>query len=212
MLPPYITSKRKMRASDNEDYQTIFSKKDGSIAAPTAGLHFTEGLIKEINKKGINFERITLNINLGTFSPLRNENVKENNLHSEHCYISEQTVKKLNEAKANKKQRIISVGTTALRSLETSFNGDEFVPINCKTNKFIYPGIEINSIDALITNFHLPRSSLFILICALMGTQNMLDAYNYAIKNKYRFYSYGDACLLEKRVCCLLYTSDAADE
>ena len=200
MLPPYITSKREMKASDNNDYQTIFSKKDGSIAAPTAGLHFTEDLIKKINKKGINFERITLNINLGTFSPLRNENVKENNLHSEHCYISEQTVKKLNEVKADKKQRIISVGTTALRCLETSYNGNEFEPINSKTNKFIYPGIEINSIDALITNFHLPKSSLFILICALMGTQNMLNAYNYAIKNKYRFYSYGDACLLEKRV------------
>ena len=198
MLPPYITSKRKIKASDNIDYQTIFSKKDGSIAAPTAGLHFTEELIKEIKKKGINFERITLNINLGTFSPLRNEKVEENSLHSEQCYISEATTKKLNEAKADKKQRIISVGTTALRSLESSFNGNEFIPINSKTNKFIYPGIKINSIDALITNFHLPRSSLFILICALMGTQKMLDAYNYAIKNKYRFYSYGDACLLEK--------------
>jgi len=198
MLPPYITSKRKIKASDNIDYQTIFSKKDGSIAAPTAGLHFTEGLIKEIKKKGINFERITLNINLGTFSPLRNEKVEENSLHSEQCYISEATAKKLNEAKADKKQRIISVGTTALRSLESSFNGKEFIPINSKTNKFIYPGIKIDSIDALITNFHLPRSSLFILICALMGTQKMLDAYNYAIKNKYRFYSYGDACLLEK--------------
>ena len=109
-------------------------------------------------------------------------------------------MKKLNEVKADKKQRIISVGTTALRCLETSYNGNEFEPINSKTNKFIYPGIEINSIDALITNFHLPKSSLFILICALMGTQNMLNAYNYAIKNKYRFYSYGDACLLEKRV------------
>ena len=190
MLPPYITSKRKIKASDNIDYQTIFSKKDGSIAAPTAGLHFTEGLIKEIKKKGINFERITLNINLGTFSPLRNEKVEENSLHSEQCYISEATTKKLNEAKADKKQRIISVGTTALRSLESSFNGNEFIPINSKTNKFIYPGIKINSIDALITNFHLPKSSLFILICALMGTQKMLDAYNYAIKNKYRFYSY----------------------
>jgi len=198
MLPPYITSKRKIKASDNIDYQTIFSKKDGSIAAPTAGLHFTEELIKEIKKKGINFERITLNINLGTFSPLRNEKVEENSLHSEQCYISEATTKKLNEAKTDKKQRIISVGTTALRSLESSFNGSEFIPINSKTNKFIYPGIKINSIDALITNFHLPKSSLFILICALMGTQKMLDAYNYAIKNKYRFYSYGDACLLEK--------------
>jgi len=198
MLPPYITSKRKIKSSDNIDYQTIFSKKDGSIAAPTAGLHFTDNLIDEITKKGVRFERITLNIGLGTFLPLRNDKVEDNSLHSEHCFISESTVKKLNEAKKKKNQRIISVGTTSLRSLETSFNGNEFVPVNSKTNKFIYPGIKINSIDALITNFHLPKSSLFILICALMGTKKMLEAYNYAIKNNYRFYSYGDACFLEK--------------
>ena len=198
MLPPYITSKRKIKSSDNIDYQTIFSKKDGSIAAPTAGLHFTDNLIDEITKKGVRFERITLNIGLGTFLPLRNDKVEDNSLQSEHCFISESTVKKLNEAKKKKNQRIISVGTTSLRSLETSFNGNEFVPVNSKTNKFIYPGIKINSIDALITNFHLPKSSLFILICALMGTKKMLEAYNYAIKNNYRFYSYGDACFLEK--------------
>ena len=135
---------------------------------------------------------------MGTFLPLRNDKVEDNSLQSEHCFISESTVKKLNEAKKKKNQRIISVGTTSLRSLETSFNGNEFVPVNSKTNKFIYPGIKINSIDALITNFHLPKSSLFILICALMGTKKMLEAYNYAIKNNYRFYSYGDACFLEK--------------
>lgn len=198
MLPPYITSKRDIKKSDKEDYQTIFSDKEGSIAAPTAGLHFTESLNKKLSEKGVSFETLTLNIGLGTFSPLRNDVVEENNLHSEYCHVSDKIVEKLNTAKKNKNQRIICVGTTALRSLETSFNGNEFTPVNTNTNKFIYPGIEINSVDALITNFHLPKSSLFILICALMGTKTMLDAYNYAVKNKYRFYSYGDACFLEK--------------
>ena len=197
-LPPYITSKRALNDEDNSDYQTIFQNKEGSIAAPTAGLHFTDNLIEKIIKKGVKIEKLTLNIGLGTFLPLRDDNVKENTLHSEYCYLSSKTAKILNKAKNSKNNRIICVGTTALRTLETSFENGEFKPINKKTNKFIYPGIDINSIDALITNFHLPKSSLFILVCALMGTNKMLNAYNYAIKNKYRFYSYGDACLLEK--------------
>ena len=197
-LPPYITSKRALNDEDNSDYQTIFQNKEGSIAAPTAGLHFTDNLIEKIIKKGVKIEKLTLNIGLGTFLPLRDDNVKENTLHSEYCYLSSKTAKILNKAKNSKDNRIICVGTTALRTLETSFENGEFKPINKKTNKFIYPGIDINSIDALITNFHLPKSSLFILVCALMGTNKMLNAYNYAIKNKYRFYSYGDACLLEK--------------
>ena len=198
MLPPYITSKRSLNDEDNSDYQTIFQNKEGSIAAPTAGLHFTDNLIEKIIKKGVKIEKLTLNIGLGTFLPLRDDNVKENTLHSEYCYLSSKTAKILNKAKNTKDNRIICVGTTALRTLETSFENGEFKPINKKTNKFIYPGIDINSIDALITNFHLPKSSLFILVCALMGTNKMLNVYNYAIKNKYRFYSYGDACLLEK--------------
>ena len=196
MLPPYITSKRKIKSSDNIDYQTIFSKKDGSIAAPTAGLHFTDNLIDEITKKGVRFERITLNIGLGTFLPLRNDKVEDNSLHSEHCFISESTVKKLNEAKKKKNQRIISVGTTSLRSLETSFNGNEFVPVNSKTNKFIYPGIKINSIDALITNFHLPKSSLLIMVAAFYNTKNIIEAYEHAIRTNYKFFSYGDSTII----------------
>ncbi len=198
MLPPYITSKRALNDEDNFDYQTVFQNKEGSIAAPTAGLHFTDNLIEKIIQKGVRIEKLTLNIGLGTFLPLRDDNVKENTLHSEYCYLSSKTAKILNKAKKSENNRIVCVGTTALRTLETSFENGEFKPINMKTNKFIYPGIDINSIDALITNFHLPKSSLFILICALMGTNKMLNAYNYAIKNKYRFYSYGDACLLEK--------------
>ena len=198
MLPPYITSKRGFKEEDNSNYQTIFQKNEGSIAASTAGLHFTDSLIKKIIKKGVTIEKLTLNIGLGTFLPLRKDNVKDNILHSEYCYLSKKTAEKLNEVKNSKSRRIICVGTTALRTLETSFENGIFEPINKKTNKFIYPGIEINSIDALITNFHLPKSSLFILICALMGTNRMIKAYEYAIKNNYRFYSYGDACLLEK--------------
>ena len=198
MLPPYITSKRDIKEEDSSDYQTIFQNNEGSIAAPTAGLHFTDSLIKKIIKKGVTIEKLTLNIGLGTFLPLREDNIEDNILHSEYCYLSKKTAEKLNEVKNSKKRRIICVGTTALRTLETSFENGVFEPINKKTNKFIYPGIDINSIDALITNFHLPKSSLFILICALMGTNRMIKAYEYAIKNKYRFYSYGDACLLEK--------------
>ena len=198
MLPPYITSKRDIKEQDSSDYQTIFQNNEGSIAAPTAGLHFTDNLIKKIKKKGVTIEKLTLNIGLGTFLPLRKDNIEDNILHSEYCYLSKKTAEKLNEVKKSKNRRIICVGTTALRTLETSFENGIFEPINKKTNKFIYPGIDINSIDALITNFHLPKSSLFILVCALMGTNRMIKAYEYAIKNKYRFYSYGDACLLEK--------------
>ena len=198
MLPPYITSKRDINEEDSSDYQTIFQNNEGSIAAPTAGLHFTDNLIKKIKKKGVTIEKLTLNIGLGTFLPLRKDNIEDNILHSEYCYLSKKTAEKLNEVKKSKNRRIICVGTTALRTLETSFENGIFEPINKKTNKFIYPGIDINSIDALITNFHLPKSSLFILVCALMGTNRMIKAYEYAIKNKYRFYSYGDACLLEK--------------
>ena len=198
MLPPYITSKRDIKEEDSSDYQTIFQNNEGSIAAPTAGLHFTDNLIKKIKKKGVTIEKLTLNIGLGTFLPLRKDNIEDNILHSEYCYLSKKTAEKLNEVKRSKNRRIICVGTTALRTLETSFENGIFKPINKKTNKFIYPGIDINSIDALITNFHLPKSSLFILVCALMGTNRMIKAYEYAIKNQYRFYSYGDACLLEK--------------
>ena len=198
MLPPYITSKRDIKEEDSSDYQTIFQNNEGSIAAPTAGLHFTDNLIKKIKKKGVTIEKLTLNIGLGTFLPLRKDNIEDNILHSEYCFLSKKTAEKLNEVKNSKNRRIICVGTTALRTLETSFENGIFKPINKKTNKFIYPGIDINSIDALITNFHLPKSSLFILVCALMGTNKMIKAYDYAIKNNYRFYSYGDACLLEK--------------
>ena len=196
MLPPYITSKRALNDEDNSDYQTIFQNKEGSIAAPTAGLHFTDNLIEKIIKKGVKIEKLTLNIGLGTFLPLRDDNVKENTLHSEYCYLSSKTAKILNKAKNSKDNRIICVGTTALRTLETSFENGEFKPINKKTNKFIYPGIDIESIDALITNFHLPKSSLLVMVSAFAGVDLIRRAYREAIKREYRFYSFGDAMLL----------------
>ena len=196
-LPPYISKLRKFEDQDNEDYQTIYAQKRGSIAAPTAGLHFTDNLLKKIKRKKIDIESITLNIGPGTFLPLRNDKVEDNNLHSEKFYISEQSSDILNDAYHNKDRRIISVGTTSLRALESSFGSKNFFkPLDTSTNIFIYPGKKIKSIDGLITNFHLPQSSLFLLICALIGTKTALDMYNYAIENKYRFYSYGDACFL----------------
>ena len=196
-LPPYISKLRKFKDQDNKDYQTIYAQKSGSIAAPTAGLHFTDNLLKKIKRKKIDIENITLNIGPGTFLPLRNDKVEDNNLHSEKFYISEQSSNILNDAYHSKERRIISVGTTSLRALETSLDSKNFFrPLDASTNIFIYPGKKIRSIDGLITNFHLPQSSLFLLICALIGTKAALDMYNYAIENKYRFYSYGDACFL----------------
>ena len=145
----------------------------------------------------IDIESVTLNIGPGTFLPVRSEKIRDNTLHSEKFFISEETAKSLNNAYKNKNRRIVSVGTTSLRVLESAFdNKSLFKSLNSSTDIFIYPGKKIKSINGLITNFHLPRSSLFLLICALVGTKTALDMYNFAIKNKYRFYSYGDACFL----------------
>ena len=196
-LPPYISKIRGFEESDKSDYQTIYSKVDGSIAAPTAGLHFTKSLLEKIKNNNIDIENITLDIGPGTFLPLRKNQVDQNKIHSERFYISEEITKKLNEVFKNKSRRIISVGTTTLRALESSFDEKNlFKPINDDTDIFIYPGKKVKSIDALITNFHLPESSLFLLICSLIGTKTALKMYQHAIDNKFRFYSYGDACFL----------------
>ena len=196
-LPPYISKFRSFDKSDNENYQTVYAKKIGSVAAPTAGLHFTESLLNKIKTMNIDIESVTLNIGPGTFLPLRNEKIEDNTLHSEKFFIPEETAKSLNNAYKNKNRRIISVGTTSLRVLESAFdNKSLFKSLNSSTDIFIYPGKKIKSINGLITNFHLTQSSLFLLICALIGTKTALDMYNFAIKNKYRFYSYGDACFL----------------
>ncbi|MBV45430.1 MAG: tRNA preQ1(34) S-adenosylmethionine ribosyltransferase-isomerase QueA [Rhodobiaceae bacterium] len=197
MLPPYITSRRKYKKSDEEDYQTVYSKNLGSIAAPTAGLHFTEDLLKEIKSKQVNIKNVTLSVGSGTFSKLENEKVEENLLFKEKCFLSKDTSKFLNSAYKDPKRKIIAVGTTTLRVLETSFiNNNSFEPIDTFTDIFIYPGKKIKSIDSLITNFHLPQSSLFILICAFIGRANAVKMYHHAIRKRYRFYSYGDSCFL----------------
>ena len=197
MLPPYITSKRKYKKSDKEDYQTVYSKNLGSIAAPTAGLHFTEGLLEEIKSKQVNIKNVTLKIGPGTFSKLDNEKVEENLLFKEKCFLSKDTSKFLNSVYKDPKRKIIAVGTTTLRVLETSFiNNNTFEPIDTFTDIFIYPGKKIKSINSLITNFHLPQSSLFILICAFIGRDNAFKMYHHAIKKRYKFYSYGDSCFL----------------
>lgn len=196
-LPPYISKVRELNEDDNTSYQTIYSEVNGSIAAPTAGLHFTDKVFEDLKKMNIDIEKITLNIGPGTFLPLRKDKVNDNKIHSEKIFISEKTSKKLNDAYLDKDRRIISIGTTTLRALESSFDKDNlFKPYDDFTDIFIYPGKRIHSINGLVTNFHLPESSLFILICSLIGTKTALEMYKYAIKKQFRFYSYGDACFL----------------
>ena len=192
-LPPYIHEKLK----DKNRYQTVYAKNSGSAAAPTAGLHFTKDLIEKIKAKGVKIEYITLHVGLGTFRPVNVEDVTKHKMHSEFYMMSEDVANVLNEAKKNKK-RIISVGTTSTRTLETIMNlYGEFKECSGWTDIFIYPGYEFKAIDALITNFHLPKSTLVMLVSALAGKENILSAYNEAIKNEYRFFSFGDSMFIK---------------
>lgn len=193
-IPPYM--KRKAEAGDNERYQTIFAKSPGSVAAPTAGLHFTEELKSDIQKKGIQMVPVELCIGYGTFSPLTEKQMQEKKLHEEEFFIPENTLELLNASKG--KQRIIALGTTSLRTLESSFDPvpARFVKKNGITDLFVQPGDRVGSIDGLITNFHLPESSLLLLVAAFAGKELILEAYHKAIENKMRFYSYGDAMLI----------------
>lgn len=189
-LPPYIHEK----LEDDEEYQTIYSKIRGSSAAPTAGLHFTEELMQKIRDKGVQIEEVTLQVGLGTFRPVSHENALDHKMHSEEIVVSEEVAKRLNKAKAEGK-RIIAVGTTTVRTLESA--SDEFghiEPCQKETNIFIYPGVKIKFVDALITNFHLPESTLVMLVSAFIGREKTLELYNIAVKEKYRFFSFGDCC------------------
>ena len=195
-LPPYIKRINDQK-EDKRNYQTVYADKDkiGSVAAPTAGLHFTPRLLKKIKEKGIIIERVTLHVGLGTFSPVKTENILEHKMHSEFAEIDKQTIKRLKKAKA-KNQRIIAVGTTSCRTLESWGQAgmpDEF---SCWTDIFIYPGYKFKVIDALITNFHLPKSTLLMLVSALAGKKFIEKAYQEAIDNSYRFFSYGDAMFI----------------
>ena len=192
-LPPYITE----TLEEKERYQTVYSKHNGSSAAPTAGLHFTNELLDEIEKKGIKIAFVTLHVGLGTFRPVKVENVLEHEMHSEFYMIEESEAKKINEAKLNGKN-VVCVGTTSCRTIESVADENGLVK-KCSgwTNIFIYPGYEFKVVDKLITNFHLPESTLIMLVSALLGKENTLNAYKEAVDNKYRFFSFGDAMIIK---------------
>jgi S-adenosylmethionine:tRNA ribosyltransferase-isomerase len=195
-LPPYIAGKRAPDARDVADYQTIFAAHEGSAAAPTAGLHFTPELFARLEGKGIVRESVTLHVGAGTFLPVTAEDTAQHKMHSEWATLSRETAERLNATRA-KGGRIAAVGTTSLRTLETSARADgTLAEFSGETDIFITPGYRFKAVDVLLTNFHLPRSTLFMLVCAFSGMETMKRAYAEAIAQGYRFYSYGDACLL----------------
>lgn len=191
-LPPYITKK----LEDNERYQTVYSRKLGSAAAPTAGLHFTPEMLDELRSRGIRTAFVTLHVGLGTFRPVKEENVLDHKMHSEHYFMPQETAALINETKKNG-GRVIAVGTTSCRTLESiaSFY-DKIEEHEGYTDIFIYPGYKFKCIDGLITNFHLPESTLIMLVSAFMGYDNTMNAYKTAVQEKYRFFSFGDAMLI----------------
>jgi len=194
-LPPYI--KRKTIDSDIERYQTVYASKDGAMAAPTAGLHFTKGLLEDISKKRVDVEYVTLHVGYGTFKPVSSENIIEHKMEEEYFEIDNKVIEKLK----NKKGRTIAIGTTTCRVLETIFSKSETLNLKPLTNfgwtgMFIYPGYEFKAVDGLLTNFHLPKTTLLMLVSAFCGRDFLFKTYEEAIKEKYRFYSYGDAMLI----------------
>lgn len=192
-LPPYITAK----LDDKDRYQTVYAKVEGSAAAPTAGLHFTESLLEKIQQKGVNIAYLTLHVGLGTFKPVTETEVEKHKMHSEFYSVSEETAALLNETRKNGK-RIISVGTTSTRTLETIMTKfGTFKVDSGYTDIFIYPGYQFKAIDALITNFHLPKSTLIMLVSAFASRELIMKAYQEAIKERYRFFSFGDAMFIE---------------
>ena len=195
-LPPYIAGKRDTDAADRKDYQTMFADKEGAVAAPTAALHFTPDLTKALEERGVLRETLTLHVGAGTFLPVKADDTSEHRMHSEWGRIDSATADRLNAARAAG-GRIIAVGTTSLRLLESATGDDGIIaPFEGDTAIFITPGYRFKAIDGLMTNFHLPRSTLFMLVSALMGLETMQAAYAHAIANEYRFYSYGDSSLL----------------
>ena len=191
-LPPYI----KERLDDPDRYQTVYAKESGSAAAPTAGLHFTDELLTEIKNKGVNIAFVTLHVGLGTFRPVSVDDVNDHEMHSEYYQMTQETADLLNDTKS-KGHRIISVGTTSTRTLETiRRDHDKFVETSGWTNIFIYPGFGFKAIDGQITNFHLPKSTLVMLVSAFSSRENVLNAYKTAVNLEYRFFSFGDAMLI----------------
>lgn len=190
-LPPYIHEKLK----DKDRYQTVYCKEEGSAAAPTAGLHFTLRLMDELKAKGVEFAEVNLHVGLGTFRPVKVENAEEHKMHVEFCEISAENARKINSAKKDGR-RVIAVGTTSVRTLESFANDDGTVKSgSMDTGIFIYPPYRFKCVDGMITNFHLPESTLVMLVAAFVGKEKILELYNLAVKEKYRFFSFGDACL-----------------
>ncbi|MGO8952019.1 MAG: tRNA preQ1(34) S-adenosylmethionine ribosyltransferase-isomerase QueA [Rhodomicrobium sp.] len=197
-LPPYIARARAADKQDMDDYQTVYAKEDGAVAAPTAGLHFTPALIERLTAKGVRTEFVTLHVGAGTFLPVKTERVEDHHIHAEPCEISAETAANINHCR-ERGGRLIAVGTTSLRLLETAALEDgSIAPYRGSTSLFIKPGHRFRSADFLLTNFHLPKSTLFMLVCAFSGTALMKMAYAHAIAAGFRFYSYGDACLLQR--------------
>lgn len=195
-LPPYIAGQRAPDAADLEDYQTIYGRRAGAVAAPTAGLHFTERLLAQLKDAGIGLARVTLHVGAGTFLPVKSETVAEHKMHAEWGEIALETAEALNAVRAAG-GRIVAVGTTSLRLLESAADaGGRIRPISGETDIFITPGYRFKGVDLLMTNFHLPKSTLFMLVSAFSGLRRMRAAYSHAVTQRYRFYSYGDACLL----------------
>jgi S-adenosylmethionine:tRNA ribosyltransferase-isomerase len=195
-LPPYIASRRPADESDRDDYQTMFARQDGAVAAPTAALHFTPRLIEALEAHGVRRETLTLHVGAGTFLPVKAEDTSEHKMHAEWGRIDAETAERLNEVKASG-GRLIAVGTTSLRLLESASDDDGTIhPFEGDTAIFITPGYRFRTVDGLVTNFHLPKSTLFMLVSAMMGLEVMKAAYAHAVKEGYRFYSYGDASLL----------------
>jgi S-adenosylmethionine:tRNA ribosyltransferase-isomerase len=195
-LPPYIATRRAEDDRDARDYQTLFAEKSGAVAAPTAGLHFTPELVEAVRKAGATLEKVTLLVGAGTFLPVKAEDTADHRMHAEWGMVTPEVAARLNDARA-RGGRIVAVGTTSLRVLESAASpGGEILPFSGDTSIFITPGYSFRAVDALMTNFHLPRSTLFMLVSAFSGLERMQAAYAHAIRAGYRFYSYGDACLL----------------
>ncbi|MDR3477114.1 MAG: tRNA preQ1(34) S-adenosylmethionine ribosyltransferase-isomerase QueA [Gammaproteobacteria bacterium] len=195
-LPPYF--QREPDASDIERYQTVYAKHKGSVAAPTAGLHFENETLQKIREKGIETAYLTLHVGAGTFMPVRVDNIEEHRMHSEYIEVSAAVCEQVKRAKA-RGGRVIAIGTTSARSLETASRSGEISPFSGNTDIFIYPGFQFHCVDALFTNFHAPASSLLMLVSAFAGHQNIMSAYQEAIHQKYRFFSYGDAMFLTRK-------------
>lgn len=192
-LPPYI--EREDTVQDRERYQTVYARHPGAVAAPTAGLHFDDQLLKQIRVQGVETAEVTLHVGAGTFQPVRCEDIRDHHMHSERLEVSEEVCEAVRQTRL-RGGRVIAVGTTAVRSLETAASGGTLEPYSGDSRIFIYPGYRFRVIDGLVTNFHLPESTLLMLVCALAGTKETLSAYQHAVANQYRFFSYGDAMLV----------------